>query len=83
MNLTTEEKLIVEVCRVNKRVSRKEIYKKWVIGKLHIAFNWQSKKNFWGRFGGGWNWNLGFQAGGNTIIFNLLICSLSFYLKKD
>ncbi|NLE05830.1 MAG: hypothetical protein GX638_13675 [Crenarchaeota archaeon] len=83
MDLSLEEKLIVEVCRMNKETHRKEINKKWVIGKLHIAFNWQSKKNFWGRFSGGWNWNLGFQAGGNTLILNILICSLTFCWKKD
>ncbi len=35
---------------------------------------WQQNKRslFMGRFGGGWNWNLGFQAGGRTIILNLL-----------
>lgn len=36
---------------------------------------WQPRKEHWfpmGRFGGGWNWNLGFQAGGRCIIFNLL-----------
>lgn len=83
MNLTDEEKDIVAICYLNKATPKLEINKYWEIGKLRIDFKWRSKKNFWGRFGGGWNWQLGFQAGGNTIIFNLLICSLSFYLKKD
>lgn len=31
---------------------------------------------FWGRFGGGWNWKLGFQAGGSTLIISLLVGDL-------
>ena len=27
----------------------------------------------WGRFGGGWNWKLGFMAGDTTIILHLLV----------
>ena len=26
-----------------------------------------------GRFGGGWDWAMGFQAGGRTLLLNLLI----------
>lgn len=29
-----------------------------------------------GRFGGGWNWKLGFQAGGKTLIISLLVFSI-------
>lgn len=38
-----------------------------------ITIEMRSSKAFMGRFGGGWNWKLGFQAGGSSIIFNLLI----------
>ena len=30
----------------------------------------------WGRFGGGWNWALGFTLGSRTLILNLLVVSL-------
>ena len=46
------------------------------IGKIRIVLDFVSKDCFMGRFGGGWNWKLGFQVGGRTIIFNLLIFSL-------
>lgn len=29
-----------------------------------------------GRFGGGWNWSVGVQAGGRTLILNLLVVSV-------
>lgn len=44
--------------------------------KLKGNFTIRSKTNSWGRFGGGWNWKLGFQAGGSTIIISLLIAEL-------
>ena len=81
-DISEEEKDIIGIVRLNKLIGRKEITKKWNIGKLEIVFNWRSKNNLWGRFGGGWNWELGFQAGGRTIIFNLLIFSLRFSYKK-
>ncbi len=39
---------------------------------------WQEKRwpAFLGRFGGGWNWSLGFKAGGKCIVFNLLVGSI-------
>ena len=52
------------------------------LGRLEISIRHDSKKSVWGRFGGGWNWELGFQCGGRTIIFNLLVFSIRFYLKK-
>lgn len=53
------------------------------IGKLIITYTRRSKKLFLGRFGGGWNWQLGFEAGGCTIIFMFLICSLRFDWYKS
>ena len=44
--------------------------------RLEGNFTIRSKSNSWGRFGGGWNWKLGFQAGGSTIIISLLIAEL-------
>ena len=46
------------------------------IGKIRIVLNFVTKDCFMGRFGGGWDGKLGFQAGGRTIIFNLLTFSL-------
>ena len=49
---------------------------------LCSRFECRSRKSLWGRFGGGWNWKLGIQAGGTTIIFSMLICEVTFYLQS-
>ena len=81
-NITEEERGILSIVRFNKLLKRKEIVKRIEVGRIRIGFRWQSKKNLWGRFGGGWNWCLGFEAGGNTLIFNILICTLRVDLLK-
>lgn len=60
----------------------KEIHKQVEIGRLIIVFSWRDKDLLWGRFGGGWNWHVGFQAGGKTLIIFLLVCSLRFEWRK-
>lgn len=52
------------------------------IGRLSIEYRHRSPENLWGRFGGGWNWKAGFQAGGRTLILNLLVATLRFDLKE-
>lgn len=44
----------------------------------------RSKDEPWGRFGGGWQWNVGVQASENfnSIIVNLLTFSVRFSLVK-
>lgn len=51
------------------------------LGRLEIKTLAKSKNSLWGRFGGGWNWKLGFQAGGNTLIISLLVIDVRFCLK--
>lgn len=60
----------------------KRIKKETKIGGLRLVFNFVSKDCFMGRFGGGWDWKVGFQAGGRTIIFNLLIFTLRIEVQK-
>ena len=50
------------------------------IGRLKVRFEWKASRKYLGRFGGGWNWSLGFKAGGSTLILFLLIASLRFHL---
>lgn len=76
------ERFMVAITRLNGALDNKGIAKKITIRNLEITFTWNSKKNLWGRFGGGWNWKLGFMASGRTIIFSLLICDIRFYLKR-
>ncbi|MBM9615247.1 hypothetical protein JWJ90_13255 [Desulfobulbus rhabdoformis] len=56
--------------------------KKTTIGRLGITAEMRSKDNDWGRFGGGWNWHVGIQSGGNTVMVFLLVMSLRFSLKR-
>ena len=48
------------------------------IGRLRISGEQRRKKNLWGRFGGGWNWALGFEASRTSLILNLLVCMFRF-----
>jgi len=83
MKLTNDEKGILSIVRSNELFGRKEIKKTWNINRLEIQFEWRSKNNLWGRFGGGWNWKLGIQIGSTTIILSLLVFSLTFHIKKS
>ncbi len=59
------------------------VFKKKIdIGRLSIELNCRSKKSRMGRFGGGWNWKFGFQAGGSTVIVSLLVLYIVFRLNK-
>ena len=82
MPITTEERGWITIMRINKLLDKKEIRKKVCINRLEVFFLWRSKKNLWGRFGGGWNWKLGFQAGGKTLIVSFLIADVMLTLKS-
>jgi len=58
--------------------------KRWERGRFKVSASMRGTKCM-GRFGGGWNWNLGFQASKTTIIFNLLVMSIrvSWYKPKE
>jgi hypothetical protein len=66
-----------------------EVRRKVTIGRLEVTYSRRSSKNLWGRFGGGWQWSLGFEAGrwtrdyGFTVILNLLVASLRIHWKGD
>lgn len=81
-DLSVRERFILAICEMNRREKKIQIIKKWKIGRLEITFTWRSKKNLWGRFGGGWNWELGFQGSGRSWIIMLLICSVRFHVPK-
>ena len=50
------------------------------IGRLRVTFRHSSSDSWMGRFGGGWQWALGFEAGPSTLLFNLLVCTLTISL---
>ena len=54
----------------------------WSLGAWKFTLSQKSKTDFMGRFGGGWNWNLGFQLGGSTLIINYLVGTLRISKRK-
>lgn len=46
------------------------------IGKVRIKYEHRGPDCMRGRFGGGWNWELGFQYSSGTLIINLLTFSI-------
>lgn len=73
---TPEEQAIIEIVRLNKASPKKEIRRELRIGQWRLVYSRRSKENLWGRFGGGWNWKVGVQAGGSTVIIDLLVASV-------
>jgi hypothetical protein len=47
------------------------------VGRLTITYTHRRPGDFMGRFGGGWNWKLGFQTNNETIMLSLLTFSVS------
>ena len=79
---TEHEKGVLAMVRFNKaNPVLTHIDKKIEIGRLEIKILWRSSKNLWGRFGGGWNWIVGIEVGGSTVILNLLILSIRFSVR--
>ena len=81
-NLSPDEARVVAIVRLNKAEKRREVQWEKRIGRLHIHYHWRSRKNLWGRFGGGWNWAFGFQSSSHCVIVNLLVFSLRFEVSK-
>ena len=78
--LTDDEVRMLNVVRYNKLVGR--IQKKARLGRLHLKFEWRSSSNLWGRFGGGWQWAVGFKASSRSIVIHLFICYVSLHLAR-
>lgn len=74
--LTPQEAAIVEVVGLNKATPRKEVRREGGLFGWRFVYTRRSKDNLWGRFGGGWNWKLGIDVGGTTVIVNLLVATL-------
>lgn len=53
----------------NRRITRR-------IGRYTITYEHRSRHSTMGRFGGGWQWNLGIQIGPSSVILNLLVAIL-------
>lgn len=79
--LWADEKWVEPMLAVNKLLHTDEIRQSITVGPLFVEFLWRSKRNLWGRFGGGWNWIVGVEIGRTTVICNLLVFSLRFKWK--
>jgi hypothetical protein len=78
MKLTNEEKGFLSIIRLNKLWPKPKtdewlVNKRIYIGFYEIHIEKKSKKELWGRFGGGWNWIVGIEIGGKSIIINWLV----------
>ena len=51
--------------------------------KYYASFEQKKSGQFMGRFGGGWNYVLGIQISGNTIIINLFIMSIRIGRERE
>ena len=80
--LTDEESGIIAMCRLNTLVGREGVQRIVRLWRLEVRYERRFKSNLWGRFGGGWNWKLGIQAGRRTVIVNLLVSSLTFTVRR-
>ena len=49
---------------------------------LDIEICQRKSSSSMGRFGGGWNWELGFELGGHTLILNLLVLYIVVSIEK-
>ena len=58
------------------------VYLRHKIGRLAISFEWRKASNAWGRFGGGWQWKLGFQYGYRCLIISLLVADLRIEMER-
>ncbi len=82
--VTLKESFWLWVMRTNQVNGIKYIVRKrWEWGRLVVRFEWRSADNAMGRFGGGWDWELGFQVGKSlrSVIFNLLVAQLVVRLR--
>lgn len=46
-------------------------------GRWKIRAEMRSKNGWMGRFGGGWNYKLGIDVGGRTVLINLFIMTIA------
>ena len=78
-----EQKGILATVAINRMEKKRQVVKHIRLGWIRFRFQWRSARNLMGRFGGGWNWRLGFQAGGHTLQLHFLVFSLTFSVEKD
>ena len=78
----SQQQGILALCALNQLMPPKQVRKEWSVGRYRVVYQHRSKDNLMGRFGGGWNWEVGVQVGRSTVIVNLLVASLRFSKKR-
>ena len=78
----TEAKGSLAICALNKLERKQEIRKVFHISKFRITFHWGDKNSMWGRFGGGWQWSLGAEFSGKTLLLNCLVFSVMIHQER-
>ena len=65
-------------------LGKRVIMREWKcdIGPYTLHYTRRSSKSTMGRFGGGWQWNIGAQWGRTTLIINLLVASVRITKRK-
>lgn len=71
------ENFYLWVIRKNQETPIQGVHKEWKFNRWKIQYSCRLKSNLWGRFGGGWNWKLGFMAGGSTLVISLLVAEIT------
>jgi len=74
--MSEEEGAIIGIVRLNRALPKREWKREVWVGRLRLQVQWRAANNLWGRFGGGWQWALGFVASRSTLILNLLVMTL-------
>jgi len=82
--LTKKEQGIVAIVRYNKIRKLGWVNMVWDVGPWRIKYEKRPVSDLWGRFGGGWQWEVGICAstGFRTVIVNLLVCSVRITRRK-
>lgn len=57
--------------------------KRWHLGRFRLRIHWRRSDGLMGRFGGGWNWRLGVQVGGTTVLFALVVLTVSIAYREE
>ena len=60
-----------------------EVKRSWDLGVARVTYNWRSRDSLWGRFGGGWNWKVGAQAGEGDVILSFVTFTVRIVYRKD
>ena len=80
--LTKQEEGIIGIVRLNEANPIKAVRKSFRIFGFEVEYERRRKDNLWGRFGGGWDWALGFELGGSTLLINLLVSIITIHKIK-